>query len=257
MEEMSVDRLLGIGGLAVGIVGLIVAIAVPIYFYRKGLRPKLLAVAYNGEFSLMLSVPGVTVSYLGATRAALSRTNILFWNRGTAPIEESDFIVPISFTGAEVLKIEIIVKDPMAIAEVSGHALKIILLRPSEAIVVKVEVEQFSRPNLMVPTKSENMVETIRRVPGVLGILPVASMVVFGLISFGAGVALTHHLELDPPTHSLIPFLVSMGSIAIAVPGYAVGIRIVKKLTPIIPYAFLATDLRDVSTVKPPHSGGD
>lgn len=78
MEQINIDRLLGIGGLAVGVIGIIIAIAVPLYFYRKGLRPKLLSVAYNGPFRLMLSIPGVTVSYLGSQRTALSRTNILF-----------------------------------------------------------------------------------------------------------------------------------------------------------------------------------
>jgi hypothetical protein len=61
MESMNIDRLLGIGGLTVGVIGIIVAIAVPLYFYRKSLRPKLLSVAYNGQFPLALPGPALAL----------------------------------------------------------------------------------------------------------------------------------------------------------------------------------------------------
>jgi len=174
-------------------------------------------VAYNGAFPLMLSVPGVTVSYLGSPRTALSRTNILFWNRGTSPIEESDFVVPIAFQDVGIITIEVLRKDPMAIASVEGRTLKIILLRPSEAIVVKIEQENFYRPNLVMSTKTTNMVETLRKVPGILGIAPATFMVVSGICSFIATVILLHRLGADPPNSTLWPLVLSFGCLGIGV----------------------------------------
>jgi hypothetical protein len=248
MEQVNIDRWLAIGGLAVGIIGIIIAIAVPLYFYRKGLRPKLFSVAYNGAFALMMSTPGVTVSYLGSPRTALSRTNILFWNRGTSPIEDSDFIAPIAFPDTEIIAIEILCKDPMAIASVEGHTLKISLLRPSEAIVVKVEQESFYRPNLVMPTKTANMVETLSRVPGILGNVPTILMIVFGLCSFIGTVILLHHFGADPPNQTLLPVVSTVCCLLFAVAGNVVGSQLLKRMTPDIPYRFLtATVWQDVS----------
>jgi hypothetical protein len=237
--------IIGIGGLIVGIIGILVGIIVPIYFYRKSLRPKLLAVAYRGPFPLMLSIPGVTVTYLGAERKALSRTYILFWNRGTNPIEHTDFAVPIAFPDTEVLTIDVIRKDPMALVKVEGRTIKVELLRPSEAAVVQVEMEKFDRPNLIMPTKTQNMIVTIRRIPGILGLLPGALAIVTGVLAFAVGAVILEWLNLGPENNKTIPFIFSFACIGIAFLAHNVGSTMTKQLTPRIPYRFLTADSRE------------
>jgi hypothetical protein len=99
-----------------------------------------------------------------------------------------------------------------------------------------------------MPTKTANMVETLRRVPGLFGIAPYIFMIVFGVCSFVATVILLHRLGSDPPNSFWWPFVLLFGCFVIAVVGYWVGIQLVKKITPSIPYRFLtATVWEDVS----------
>lgn len=135
----------------------------------------------------------------------------------------------------------------MAIASIEGHTLKISLLRPSEAIVVKIEMESFHGPNLVMPTKTKNMVETLRRIPGIVGIAPGIFLFVFGIGSFVGMIVLLHLLNADPPNHIVWPLVSSVGCFAISVAAYFAGVRLIKKVTPDIPYRFLTADWHDVS----------
>ena len=90
--DIDIDRMLAVLGLVSGLAGLWLAF----YFYKKTIRTKVLAVAYTNPLPLMPPIADVGAYYLGAEQKSLSRVFVLFWNRGTAPIESDDFINAIS-----------------------------------------------------------------------------------------------------------------------------------------------------------------
>jgi hypothetical protein len=155
--DVSVDRWLGVFGAATGALGIILAYV----FYRKSIRTKVLSIAYTDPVPLIMTLADISVTYLTQNITALSRVYVLLWNRGTAPIEASDFIAPIEFKSTDaVLKLEIHDKD----AAVSAHldpqtgVMTIDLLRPGEAIMIITEVaNETFRPDLQVQMKSPEM----------------------------------------------------------------------------------------------------
>jgi hypothetical protein len=153
---MNLDRALAIFGALGTVLGLWLAY----YFYRKTVRSKVLSIAYTSSVPLVLPVPDVTVLYRGINRSELSRAFILLWNKGTAPIEEDDFLSPISINGEKVVDVKIVEKDAAAAGNVHSDekAISITLLRPSEAIVLEVNAaEQAYKPDLTVQMKSSDM----------------------------------------------------------------------------------------------------
>ena len=161
---MTIDTLLGLFGAATGLIGLFLAY----YFYRKSIRTKVLAIAYTDPIPLMMTLGNLEVAYHGSSISALSRTYILFWNRGTAPIEASDFLSPIKVkASAPILKLEIHDKDAAASVTLDEHTrdLSISLLRPGEAItnpgmpntLVAELVSEGYRPDVSVEMKSSDM----------------------------------------------------------------------------------------------------
>lgn len=152
---MEVDRWLGILGLVTGLLGIYFAY----YFYRKSIRTKVLAIAYSNPVPLMFPVPDVTVSYKETVQTALSRVFILLWNKGTAPIEVTDFLGPIKFRGDTSLFLNIYDKDPTAkVALSEDKVLSIELLRPGESIIVQADAGQEDfKPDIAVEMKSADM----------------------------------------------------------------------------------------------------
>ncbi len=133
---MNIDRWLGILGLVSGVAG----IALAYYFYFKTIRSKVLAIAYTHPISLVLPIHDVPPHYLKDSNDP-SRVFVLFWNRGTSPIERADFIEPIVVQPPDkVLRIVVHEKDAAAAAtieEIEGR-ISIDLLRPGEAIIFRI-----------------------------------------------------------------------------------------------------------------------
>jgi hypothetical protein len=198
--EMSFDRLLGIGGVVLGVLGILAAY----FFYRKSVRTKVLAIAYTDLIPVLMTLEDINVSYMGTSVTALSRMYFLLRNRGTAPIESSDFISPIHITSeAPLLKIEVFDKDSAVAATLDSNSktLQIDLLRPGEAIVLHAEVaSETVHPNLQVQMKSPDMSTFTRALwavyPGLFAFL-LALFVLF--VQFGV---LYHFGAFNPPDPS-------------------------------------------------------
>jgi hypothetical protein len=181
---MNLDRALAIFGALGTVLGLWLAY----YFYKKTVRTKVLTIAYAGPVPLVLPVPEVTVLYRGMQHFQLSRGFILLWNSGTAPIEEDDFLSPISIKGEKVVDVKILEKDAAAAATVHSDekAISITLLRPTEAIVLEVNAaEQGYKPDLTVQMKSSDMSAT-DRIPR--GLLPTFIGFIVGIVVLGSAI---------------------------------------------------------------------
>lgn len=155
--EIGIDRVLGVLGLLSGLAGLWLAF----YFYQKTIRTKVLAIAHTNPLPLMPPVADIGAYYLEAEQKSLSRVFVLFWNRGTAPIESDDFINAISIRSKDkILLVKIKDKDAAATADLDSEnkTLKIILLRPDEAIVMQIDSTDLEyRADLSVEMKTSDM----------------------------------------------------------------------------------------------------
>ncbi len=126
---MSIDTFLGLFGAVTGLIGLFLAY----YFYKKSVRTKVLAIAYTDPIPMMMTLGNVEVMYEGVAMSALSRVYFLLWNRGTSPIEASDFLSPITIAAsAPILNLQIQDKDAAAAVTLDHKArsVSIDLLRP-------------------------------------------------------------------------------------------------------------------------------
>ncbi|MCA1431257.1 hypothetical protein I6F29_36025 [Bradyrhizobium sp. NBAIM16] len=154
---MTIDTFLGLFGAVTGLLGLFLAY----YFYKKSVRTKVLGIAYTSPIPLLTTLGDLKVTYEGASISALSRVYILFWNRGTAPVEAADFLSPIKLdASAPILNLQIQDKDAAAAATLNAAAreLTIALLRPGEAITLVAEVTSDSyRPDIAIEMKSADM----------------------------------------------------------------------------------------------------
>jgi hypothetical protein len=159
---MTIDTWLGLFGLLSGLVGSFLAY----FFYKKSIRTKVLAISYTDPIPLMINMGDIEVVYEGKALSALSRVYVLFWNRGTAPIEASDFLSTIAITTSEpILNLQIHDKDAAvaAVLDEKTSSISIELLRPGEAITLVAEVtSEAYRPNLRVQMKSADMSTSIR-----------------------------------------------------------------------------------------------
>ena len=154
---MNFDRWLAAMALTVAVFGLLLAY----YFYIKTIRTKVLGISYTNPIPLILPLKEINVSYLGATQTALSRVFVLLWNKGTSPIESSDFVVPITVRGGEkVLVLKTYDKDAAAtvVVSVEDKTITVNLLRPGEAIILQIDAaDDFYRPDLSIQMKSADM----------------------------------------------------------------------------------------------------
>ncbi|HEX4408411.1 MAG TPA: hypothetical protein VH206_06540 [Xanthobacteraceae bacterium] len=132
---MSFD-ILGVGGFIFGIIGILVGIFVPLYLYRKSLRPKQLAIAYTDPMPMFILDPRADIP-IGDTR---TRSFLLLWNSGSAPIVESDFIRPITVDGpVNINTLEIHKKDAASAVQIEkARQIRVSLLRPNEAVILEV-----------------------------------------------------------------------------------------------------------------------
>jgi hypothetical protein len=109
----------------------------------------------------MITFGKLEVVYEGATMTALSRMYVLLWNRGTAPIESSDFLSPIAISASSpILNLQIQDKDAAASVRLneSTREISVDLLRPGEAIILVAEVmSETFRPEIRVEMKSADM----------------------------------------------------------------------------------------------------
>jgi len=154
---MSVDTALGVFGASTGVIGILLAY----YFYKKSVRTKVLAIAYTDPIPRLLTVGDLQVAYEGELISALSSVYILLWNRGTAPIESSDFLSPVTFSASlPILNLQIQDKDPAAAVGLNEKTreVSIGLLRPGEAVTLVAEVaSEAYRPDINVEMKSADM----------------------------------------------------------------------------------------------------
>ena len=161
-------------------------------FYRKTIRTKVLALAYTDPIPLVMTLGDITVEYMGVNISALSRVDVLLWNRGTSPIEAHDFVVPIQYKLTDqILKLEIYDKDMATSANLDSKTgiLTIDLLRPGEALVVIAEIaSETYRPDLQIQMKSSEMSTVIRgyraAYPGAIAVLTILLLVIATFVMF-------------------------------------------------------------------------
>jgi hypothetical protein len=188
---MSADMLgliLGVLGLIIGVVG----IALAIYFYRKTIRAKVLAYAYTQPVSLRLPIYNVPSDYSDLADEP-SRVFMLLWNRGTAPIEKSDFVEPIKILPTEhILRIASHEKDSGVIATIdeAAKSISIDLLRPGEAIIFLIDSKKADyKADASIQMKSADMSVSLRSAPiqaphVIAGVAAVATVVATSLAGF-------------------------------------------------------------------------
>jgi hypothetical protein len=180
MGDWGVDRWLAFAALLVAIIACILAY----YFYRKTIRTKLLAIAYTDEVRTMVVD---TSSEFFEDQIGFARRFVLLWNRGSAPIEESDFIEPIKIK-TDVQRVSIFDKDAAATVKLSERPGKITvqLLRPGEAIILELFVSTSENPNLEVNMKSADMSIFFQRSTVIPDALLTFWLAVFGVCMIGA-----------------------------------------------------------------------
>jgi hypothetical protein len=190
---MNVDRWIAVLALVVAAFGLLLAR----YFYIKTIRTKVLGIAYTNPIPLILPLKEINVSYLGATQTALSRVFVLLWNKGTSPIESSDFIVPITVRGGEkVLVLKTYDKDAAAtvVVSVEDKTITVNLLRPGEAIILQIDAADDSyRPDLSIQMKSADMSVLLGQNRALILVVP---SVLMGVLTIFFGVYILQTLPL-------------------------------------------------------------
>jgi hypothetical protein len=180
---ITFDRWLAVVGIVVGAVGLYYAW----FLHRKSIANKLLTLAYTNAIPLVLPHSAVAHSYNGGPVNELSRAFVLLWNRGTAPIEQDDFICPITIpTGDKLLAIEVYDKDPAADVVVqTDRAIIVNLLRPGEAAVLKLDAAEVGyRADLSIRMKAADMSVVMRNNRSLIPLTVSSWLWVSGIISF-------------------------------------------------------------------------
>src|ERR1700730_1734089 len=156
---MNIELWIGVLGVLIGVVGICLAY----FFYIKTIRTKVLAIAYTRPISLFLPMYNIRATYLDKKIEVneLSRVYVLLWNKGIAPIEETDFIAPIEIRAKDhVLRIAVHDKDSAAAVTVDEveKRITIHLLRPGEAIMLLIDAaEEVYRADISVEMKTTDM----------------------------------------------------------------------------------------------------
>jgi hypothetical protein len=193
---MSVDRGLTIAGLIVAVLSLLLAYV----FYRKTVRTKLLGIGYTAPTPLMVTTEDIALTYMGHSVTSIARVFILLWNKGTSPIEATDFIAPISLTSdTSLLKLDVFDKDATSQISVDSETstISISLLRPSEAVMLVAEIaNDEKRPNLKVEMKSADMITIVRWPPN---LIPIIVALLFPVLLFVGFLGLLIYATLTQP----------------------------------------------------------
>jgi hypothetical protein len=250
---MNLDRFLAILGLLVGLI----SVPLAYYFYRKTIRTKLLAYAYTKPVSLQLPVYDVPSEYLRDANEP-SRVFMLLWNRGTAPIEKSDFVHPIKILPTErVLRIVTHEQDGAVATTVdeAEKSISIDLLRPGEATIFLIDaIDPDYRPEISVVMKSAEMSVFLPSAPieprDMISITAAAAVYVL-LLGIGAWsvLKLAGTFDLLPQKVEETPFrqvlVLAFATVAIPIFFYRVARWVHKRtheslwwLTPFLPYKF-------------------
>jgi hypothetical protein len=182
---MNIDRWLAV----IGLLGTFVGFPLAYYFYIKTIKTKRLAYAYTRPVSLQLPLSDKPPPYLHDAKGS-SRVFMLLWNRGTAPIEKSDFVQPIKVGPAErVLHVEAHEQDTAVATTVNDaeKSISIELLRPGEAVIFLIDamVVDFT-PEVSIVMKSADMSEFLRSAPiERRDVIPViAAIAIFALLAW-------------------------------------------------------------------------
>ncbi len=184
--SLSLDRALTLVSLLFGAI----AIYLAVYFYRKTIRTKLLAIAYTEPIPLVVTFADLGVTYLDHQVKSACRVLILLWNKGTSPIEAGDFLEPIELRSPHpILRLEVLEKDAAVAASLDPQSrqIKIDLLRPGEAVTLVVEIAAESyRPDLQIQMKSADMSTITRALRGgnPQGFAALVLLVLLGLQAF-------------------------------------------------------------------------
>jgi len=175
--ETSLDRILAIAGLAVGLAGIYASY----YFYLQTLRTKL--IAYSTKLVVELDAPfeGCSFSYLGKNLGAVSRVLVLLWNRGSDAIQKSYFLHPICIEKRhDIVKLAIVHKDAAADITIDEkeNSISVSLLRPNEAVLLSIDasVSNF-QPDLTFQMMAADMSAPIS-LDSASGYVEVGSMIV-------------------------------------------------------------------------------
>jgi hypothetical protein len=245
MSEITLDRVLGVLGLITGIIGIWLAR----HYYIKSIRKKLLAISFTNPLPLMLPVEGVQVLYNNHPEAALSRVYILFWNKGTEAIEQSDFLRPITFKSQEkILSISVDDKDAAASGDLhpAEKYISIKLLRPNEAIVLRVDARDPEyRPDIVVDMKSLDMSSALKSRRAAL---PNALSAMIAAIPLVVGVYLINAFELKALSPNTWLYVASFIVIFVAI-AFCIGLfgmyseqfltSLVRQATPSVVWRYL------------------
>lgn len=235
MGEWGIDRWLALGGLSVAVCG----VGLAYYFYRKTIRSKLLAIGYTVPVPAHVIDPAVELASMLPTNQ--TRSFVLLWNRGSAPIVEADFTRPITIERADqVREISIFDKDAASSIRIVGtKEIEVKLLRPGEAVILEIRAEASETLGLSVEMLSSDMSEFFQRrrvVPQPLEIFGFLFLVI-GLPFLAAGVSAL--IVPIPSIWGLVPFFVGL-FLAISMMHFATKMpeRLQKSITPSVVWKF-------------------
>jgi len=113
---------------------------------------------------------------------------LLLWNRGTAPIEKSDFVEPIKvLPTSSILHVEAHEQNSAAAATVVNEEISIELLRPNEAIIFSIDaIEPDFTPEISIVMKSADMSEFLRSAPvNIRNVIPIVAAIATFLLVAG------------------------------------------------------------------------
>ncbi|WBU28990.1 hypothetical protein OOZ54_20355 [Rhodopseudomonas palustris] len=165
---MTIDTWLGLFGAFTGLVGIYLAY----HFYIKSIRTKVLGIAYTDPFPLVLVLDSTPFKDAEPQISGRSKIQILFWNKGSAPIESTDFLSPIHITAtAPIISMEIHDKDPAASVNLDKekHCISIELLRPGEALSIVLQLASDTcKPDVNVQMKSADMSTFVTSIPTII-----------------------------------------------------------------------------------------
>jgi len=243
---MNIDRWIGVIGIALAVAGILLAI----HFYRKTVRTKVLAIGYTAAIPLALSDDGA--------HRTRHHSFVLLWNRGSAPVETSDFIAPITVPDAALVGLDIYEQDRAAdvAIETPKHRLKVDLLRPGEAVILQLATTgKPDRLSLLVQMKAPDMSVPFRGLWISSNIFAIALAIFVMLSFFGALAYIATNANETLETWYFNPVLLtSMGPVIAAAISYYGPARIDsirnKSLSPVVMrFISLRRQTEDVSSL--------
>jgi hypothetical protein len=162
MEEWEIDRWIGVAGDILIALAIVIGWVLAYVFYRKSmLRSKLLAYAYTSPVPTRIGDDSV---YNSPLTMRYGQHLVLFWNRGTSPITELDFVEPIVIE-TPILAASIYAKDAASAVDIGAQTRDIYvrLLRPNEAFIIEVLSPESSALSLSIKMVSAEVSEYFER----------------------------------------------------------------------------------------------